>query len=365
MMIRILQVVNIMDRAGLETFLMNYYRNINRDMIQFDFLTHRDEIGEYEDEIKKLGGKVYHAPRLLPQNYISYMKWMKRFFKEHPEYKIVHSHIDAMSFWPLWAAARAGISVRIAHSHSTKIEKDYKYILKVLFKKLLPYVSNYYWTCGDLAGKFLFEGRDCTQIKNAINTEHFYYDQGIRTTIRNELNIQDSLVVGHVGRFLEVKNHRFLIEVFENIKSIVPDAKLLLVGQGELQENIKKLVKDKGLEKSVIFTGSRSDVNCLMQVMDVFVLPSLFEGVPVVGIEAQAAGLPCVFSDKVPREVGLSENSKFLSLSIGAQKWAEQIVLLKNENRKNGKEIVKESGYDITSAAQDLMKNYQELYYEG
>lgn len=358
---RILQVVNIMDRAGLETMLMNYYRNINRSEIQFDFLTHRDVVGEYDEEIKCMGGKIYRAPRLMPQNYFKYIEWMKNFFKEHPEYTIVHSHIDAMSFWPLWAAKSCGISVRIAHSHNTRIDKDYKYILKCFFKKLLPSVANYYWACGDQAGKFLFGEREFDVLPNAIEAERFLFQSETRDRVREELNIVNSFVIGHVGRFFAQKNHKFLIETFSEIKKMRSDAVLLLVGQGELEQGIKELCKYYNIVDSVKFLGSRSDVNTLLQAMDVFVLPSLFEGLPVVGVEAQASGLPCVFSDCVPEEVGMTGNCVFLPLEIGPAKWAEQIISLKCENRQCENEIIRQKGYDIKLAANNLMDKYKKM----
>ena len=158
-MLRILQCVNDMHRAGLETMLMNYYRNIDRNIIQFDFLTHRPHKSDYDDEIVSMGGRVYYAPRLYPQNYLKYFQWMKRFFQEHPEYQIVHSHIDAMSYLPLLAAKKAGIPFRIAHSHNTSIDRDFKYILKLLFCSQIPNVANIYASCGEEAGRFLFGNR--------------------------------------------------------------------------------------------------------------------------------------------------------------------------------------------------------------
>ena len=172
-MIRILQCVNDMHRAGLETMLMNYYRNIDREKIQFDFLTHRPQRSDYDDEIESLGGKIYYAPRLYPQNYPKYFKWMKQFFSEHPEYKIIHSHIDAMSYLPLKAAKKANIPIRIAHSHNTAIDRDFKYLLKTYFRFKLPKVANYYCACGKEAGEFLFPGKEYMYVPNAIEIDRF------------------------------------------------------------------------------------------------------------------------------------------------------------------------------------------------
>ena len=213
-MIRVLQCVNDMHRAGLETMLMNYYRNIDRTKIQFDFLTHRPHKSDYDDEIISMGGKVYYAPRLYPQNYQKYFKWMEQFFKDHPEYQIVHSHIDAMSYLPLKAAKKAGVPVRIAHSHNTSIDKDFKYILKQYFRSRITSVATDFCTCGEEAGKFLFGNVECTLIPNAIDISRFLYDPILRKKKRKELGIQDEYVIGHVGRLSYQKNHKLLIQIF-------------------------------------------------------------------------------------------------------------------------------------------------------
>lgn len=225
-MIRVLQCVNDMHRAGLETMLMNYYRNIDRSKIQFDFLTHRPHKSDYDDEILSLGGKVYYAPRLYPQNYPKYFKWMEQFFKEHPEYKIVHSHIDAMSYLPLKAAKKAGIPVRIAHSHNTSIDKDFKYILKQYFRSRINSVTTDFCACGEEAGKFLFGDVRYTIIPNAINISKFLFDPEIRRKKREELNIKNEFVIGHVGRLSYQKNHKFLVQIFKEFVSQNPDSVL-------------------------------------------------------------------------------------------------------------------------------------------
>jgi len=213
-MIRILHCVNDMHRAGLETMLMNYYRNIDRTKIQFDFLTHRPYRSDYDDEIESLGGKIYYAPRLYPQNYPVYFRWMRKFFKEHPEYKIVHSHIDTMSYLPLLAAKKAGVPIRIAHSHNTSLDKDFKYLLKQYFRFRINSVCTHRLACGKEAGEFLFGNRDFKVIPNAIDAEKFYFNKDLRDEKRKELGLAGKFVVGHVGRLSYQKNHKFLIEIF-------------------------------------------------------------------------------------------------------------------------------------------------------
>ena len=354
-MIRVLQCVNNMDRAGLETMLMNYYRNIDRTKIQFDFLMHRSEKSDYDDEIEALGGRIYRAPRLYPQNYPAYFAYMKRFFAEHPEYQIIHSHIDAMSYLPLLAAKRAGVSVRIAHSHSTSIDRDMKYLLKQYFRFMLRGVTSHYCACGTEAGKFLFGKREFTVIPNAIDAEIYRFNVGMRNEKRRELGVENEFVVGHIGRFTYAKNHMFLVDIFHEIKKQQPQAVLLLVGTGEKEAAVKRYVEKLALGDSVCFLGVRSDVHELYQAMDVFVMPSLFEGVPVVGIEAQFSGLPCVFSDRVPKEVAFTDECHFVELNMSAQEWAMRALACRSKH--NGQ--IASGKYDIRKAHIAL-----ETYYE-
>lgn len=357
-MIRVLQCVNDMHRAGLETMLMNYYRNIDRSEIQFDFLTHRPNKSDYDDEIESLGGKVYYAPRLYPQNYKAYFKYMKEFYAMHPEYKIVHSHIDSMSYLPLLAAKKAGIPVRIAHSHNTSIDKDFKYVLKQYFRFKLTGVATHFCTCGKAAGEFLFPGKECVFIPNAIEPAKFKFDDKVRTTVRNKFGWDDNFVLGHVGRLSYQKNHKYLLNIFKELVSVEPKAILVLIGTGEKEVEIRKLVEKYNLTDKVIFLGNRSDVNILYQAMDVFVMPSHFEGVPVVGIEAQFSGIPCIFSDNVPEEVKFNDNVAFLPLKKDVSEWVDYVLKLKNVDRQID---IKNSIYDIHKSKDILTKYYINL----
>lgn len=358
-MIRILQCVNNMHRAGLETMLMNYYRNVDRSKVQFDFLTHRPDRDDYDDEIESLGGKIYRAPRLYPQNFPRYFKYMKQFFREHPEYQIVHSHIDTMSYLPLLAAKKAGVSVRIAHSHSASIDLDVKYPMKQCFRMLLPGVATHHLACGDKAGRFLFRGKSFEVIPNAVDGCNFFYDPAVRQAKRHELNLEDKTVIGHVGRFCYPKNHEFLIEVFAEIFKARADAVLMLVGTGEKEQAIKELVAKMGLSDAVLFMGSCADVSSLYQAMDAFVMPSLFEGVPVVGVEAQFSGLSCVFSDRVTREVEFSNRCAFLPLEQSAKSWAEHIIRILDQKDQRCK--AESDLFDVKNSHVLLENIYQQL----
>ncbi|MBE6533921.1 MAG: glycosyltransferase family 1 protein [Ruminococcaceae bacterium] len=358
-MIRVLQCVNNMHRAGLETMLMNYYRSIDKTCVQFDFLTHRPFRSDYDDEIESLGGKIYYAPRLMPQNYRAYFAYMKEFFSEHPEYRIVHSHIDSMSYLPLLAAKKAGVPVRIAHSHSTGIDLDLKYPLKQYFRHQLTKVTTHNFACGEKAGEFLFRGKEFTVIPNAVDSASFYYDETVRTCKREELGIFDKLVIGHVGRMTYPKNHEFLLRLFAEILKLRSNAVLLLIGTGEKEDKLKKMTAELGIEKSVMFLGNRGDVNELYQAMDIFVLPSHFEGIPLVGVEAQFAGLPCLFSDGVPKELCFSDTCRFRSLSEPMSVWVDDVFELTLKPNRNA--TIASSPYDIKNAAGELQMRYEEL----
>lgn len=360
-MIRILQCVNIMDRAGLENMLMNYYRNIDRTKIQFDFLTHRPDKGAYDEEIESLGGKVYHAPRLYPQNYPRYFGWMKAFFDKHPEYKIVHSHIDAMSFFPLLAAKKAGVSFRIAHSHSSKLDKDVKLPIKYVALKLIPNVSNIHFACGEMAGNFMFKKHDFTVIKNAIDISKFAFDDLERMDKRKKLGISDKYVIGHVGRYCYIKNQLFLLDIFERIKKIKPEAYLLLIGKGEDEPKIRKKISELGLDNSVLMLIDRSDVAQLYQAMDVFVMPSLFEGLPVVGVEAQANGLPCIFSNNVSNEILMTDNADSVELSDKIDVWVEKIINAKRNDCESVQKQLRTKGYDVSIESLKLKEIYESI----
>ena len=360
-MIRVLQCVNNMHRAGLETMLMNYYRSIDRSRIQFDFLTHRPFRSEYDDEIESLGGRVYYAPRLYPQNYPAYFSYMKKFFAEHPEYRIVHSHIDTMSYLPLLAAKKAGVPVRIAHSHNTSIDRDLKYPLKLFFKSRLHTVLTHRLSCGEDAGRFLFGDANFTVIPNAVDASVFAFDESVRARKRRELSLTDEFVVGHIGRMSYQKNHRFLLDAFKSLLRLRNDAVLMLIGNGEYEAELRTAAIDMGISERVRFLGSRSDVAELYQAMDFFVLPSLFEGIPVVGVEAQFAGLPCLFSDAVPREVAFTDGCRFIPLGAGADAWAEGIAVASARNRSPD---VSDSAYDIKNAHGFLEETYMSLYGE-
>lgn len=268
--------------GGVESVVMNYYKNIDRNRIQFHFLCDEDSTDIPYEEIEKLGGKVIVIPPY--QKLFEYQKELYRIFKEN-NYKIVHSHINALSVFPLRIAKKAKIPLRIAHSHSTSNKKEWKKnILKMILRPFSKLYANNYFACTEYAGKWLFgkkvvERKELNVINNAIDLKKFEFNENTREDLRKELGIkEDVLVIGHVGRFMKQKNHEFLIDVFEKAIKQDDNIYLILVGQGPLEDKIKEMAKEKGIEDKILFLGQRNDVNKLYQAMDIFVLPSLYEG---------------------------------------------------------------------------------------
>lgn len=356
--IRILHVVTYMGRGGLETMIMNYYRHIDRTKVQFDFLTHRDFRADYDDEIESLGGTIYRLPRLVPWKK-SYLNELESFFKNHPEYKIVHVHQDCLSSVILKAAKKCGVQVRIAHSHNSNQDKNFKYIIKLYYKRFIPKYATRLFACGKDAGDWMFGGAKYQIINNAIDTKLYKYDSEKRDLIRKELKIpEDTFVIGHVGRFNAVKNHTFLLDIFAELKKHNKNSVMLLVGDGDLRAEIEGKAKELNIADDVIFTGVRSDVPDLMQAMDCFVFPSLYEGLPVTLIEAQSAGLPCIVSSEVPSECDKTDLVEHIPLNARLDIWVNHILAKKDTERKNYCELIVNSGYDINVNVKKLEKYY-------
>ncbi|MDO4487906.1 MAG: glycosyltransferase family 1 protein [Eubacteriales bacterium] len=366
-MVRILHSVSVMNRAGIETMLMNYYRHMDRTKVQFDFLTSRNEDGDYDEEIKELGGRIFRSPSLNPLFYPRYIAFMQRLFKDNPEIKILHAHNEGMALYSLNGAKKYGIKNRIAHAHNTKIVMDYKWALKVFCKQFLRFSANHLWGCGRDAGIYFF-GRKAWNEKgmimhNAIEPSKFKYNPEYRTKIREAYGIGDETLIGMVGRFNTQKNHVRMLDIFEAYLKLDNTAKLVFIGEGNLEDEIKEKAGEKGIDGNIIFAGLQSNVNEWYQAMDVFVMPSLFEGLPVVGIEAQAAGLPCVFSKSITDEIVLSSDSVRVELSETDDTWAD--VLFKaahrENDRSNGVKIIADAGYDINIEAKKIEAIYLEM----
>lgn len=357
--IRVLQVVTDMRRGGLESMLMTYYRNIDRTKVQFDFLVHRDTKADYDDEILSLDGKIYHLPVLNPFS-PSYYKAFNKFLAEHKEYNIIHVHQDCLSSIALKIAKKNGVPVRIGHSHNSNQSRNLKYIIKKYYMRSIPKYATELFACSKLAGDWMFKGAPYTLMNNAIDAEKFVYNEEVRAKVRAELNIDnETFLLGHVGRFVEQKNHSFLLDIFHSVKEKNSNAKLVLIGVGSLEKDIRQKSEELGLKDDILFLGTRSDVNRILQAFDCFVLPSLFEGLGIVAIEAQATGCRCFLSDMVPQEASLcKQNVFFIPLSQSADYWADYILANKDYQRCNTFDIIKECNYDIKSNAKWLEEYY-------
>ena len=366
-MIRILQCVNDMHRAGLETMLMNYYRNIDRTKIQFDFLCNKTKPGAYDSEIESLGGRIFRTPGLNPIKYPKYLAYMKELFRKYPEYKIVEAHNGALGVYALHAAKLNNIENRIFHAHGASITKDWKLPLKLICKSRLKANINYQYSCGIAAaecyfGKDTVVNGDFELIPNAIEVEKFLFNSDTRNKLRSKYNLKNKHVVGHVGRFMAQKNHTFLLDVFAEYAKTDADARLVLLGDGKLMNSIKSKAKELSIADKILFVGNVGNANEWYSAFDLFVLPSIWEGLPVVGVEAQAADLPCIFSTAVTKEIGLSEKSVFLSLNSNVEKWVKAFKIgIENDNRKDNSELIRNNNYDIKLEAIKLQNRYLEM----
>ena len=366
-MLRVLHSVSNMARAGIETMLMNYYREIDRSQIQFDFLANKPVPGEYDEEIRGMGGRVFVSPGLNPLHFPQYRRFVADLLHENPDIRIVHAHNEAMGYYALQSAKDAGLRVRIAHAHNTQIIRDYKYPLKLVCKQLLPGAATDYWSCGRDAGIYYYGEKRWNEsgfiLRNAIDLPRFGFRPEVRERQRQRHGLENCFVVGHVGRFNVQKNHSRLLSIFAEIAKSVPEARLALIGTGELEQAVKEQARTLGIEDKTLFLGQMGDVSEWYQAMDCFVLPSLFEGLPVVGIEAQAAGLPCVFSDRVTDEVLLSPDSRRVSLEADDSEWAREIMAARQPeaDRAQGMDIVRQAGYDIHTEARKLQQIYLEM----
>lgn len=362
--IRVLQVATIMNRGGLETMLMNYYRQMDRRKIQFDFMVHRLEKGHYDDEILRLGGRIYRMPQIRPGNYRTYFKKLDQFFTEHLEYRVVHSHINENSSFVLRAAKRAGVPCRIAHSHLSDLGIDLKLPFRIYARMAMKDNPSTYFACSKNAGRWLFgskqsEEKKITVLNNAVNVDEFRFNESIRMAVRKELQAENKLVLGHIGRLNKQKNHNFLIDIFKAVHEKNADTVLVMVGEGHLRSSIEEKVRSLGLIEHVRFLGVREDIPYLMQGFDLFLFPSLFEGLPVVMVEAQAAGLRCVVSDSITQETDVTGRVDFISLKESPGVWADRILSTTYEH-EDTLELLRRSGYDTATMADWLSQYYFE-----
>ena len=360
--IRVLNLFTIMNYGGAETMVMNYYRSIDRTKVQFDFMVHREEKGVYDDEIEALGGRIYRMPPLRPNNIPKYKKMLDEFFSKHREYSTIHAHMSERALYIFQSAKKNNVPNRICHAHSRPLGFEPKTIaMEYLKKRILPYTTHMF-VCGEEAGKWLFGEKNRGKfifLKNAVDAQKYSYNPSIRTEVRNELGLTKQLIIGHVGSFVFIKNHKFIISIFNEIKKSV-DAKLVLVGDDNCHDGaeIHRLVQQMSLEEDVVFLGQRNDVYRILQSFDVFLLPSLYEGLSVASIEAQASGLLTYISDRVPDECKITDLVQTIPLDYSARNWAEIILQNVPYKRKDTCREIVDAGFDIVSNASWLQDFY-------
>ena len=368
--IRVASVIGRYIGGGVEAVTINYYRNIDKNKVQLDFICDEDSTNIPYEEIEEMGGKIIIIPSYSKP--FKYHKELKRVLKEG-NYKIVHSNINTLSVFSLFAAKCAGVPVRIAHSHSTTNKKEKKKnLMKQVLRPFSKVFATDYMCCSELAGRWLFGDKEYDKgnvylLNNAIDLDKFKYNETLRKKKRKELGIKDdTLVIGHIGRFVAQKNHDYLIDIFSEIHKKNNNSILLLAGQGPLMEDIKNKVKELNLEDSVKFLGQRNDANELYQAFDVFLLPSLYEGLPVVGVEAQAAGLLCYLSNDMTKETKVLDITKFMSLNNTPKEWANNILddVKKYKRIDTSKEMTAKN-FNIKEEAKKLEEYYLNLYNNG
>lgn len=370
-MIRILHSVSYMSRGGIETMLMNYYRHMDRDIIQFDFLCHSNNEGAYDKEVEELGGRIHRTPSLNPLKFRKYLEFMKELFAAHPEYRIVESHNGPFGVYSLCAAKKYNIPVRIYHAHGASLPLDIKFPLKFFCKSMLKYYMNKHFVCGRKAGEFymgkdIMNNNDYTMIPNAIEVEKFIFDTEKRKKIREQYGINDKLVIGHVGRFSYQKNHEFLLKIFAEACKSNNKLILALLGKGKLMDNVQKQAQELNISDKIIYVGNVPNTDEWYNAFDLFLLPSRWEGLPVVGIEAQASDLPCIFSTAVTNEVALTDKTTFIDLKDPVNIWAKKIneIIENKEFRNNNYNLLTEKNYNIKTEAKKLQELYISIYNE-
>lgn len=364
--LRVLQVIGAMDRGGAETLVMNLYRHIDREKVQFDFLVNETRECDYDAEIDSLGGIIYRVPRFRLFNYHSYVKECNAFFSTR-HYPIVHGHIGFPSAIYLSIAKKAG-SYTIAHSHAQNYPLSPQEIVFRAVSNPARNIADYFMACSrqaglDRYGKSVVNGSNFHILNNGLDVELGRYSASARDEVRSELGISSNApVFGHVGRLTSVKNHVFLLKVFKEIKALLPSAQLLLLGRGELEEKLKSETSEMGLNDSVHFLGIRTDVPRFLSAMDVFVFTSFREGLSNAVIEAQASGLPCIVSTGVPELAKIRPQTTFLDLRLGARSWAETVVEAFEsqdfESRATAYLDARAAGFDIQESATWLQDFY-------
>lgn len=360
-MINVLQILEMInENSGVSSVVMNYYQHMDKDRIHFDFIVHTDVEESVKKEVESRGSKIYRMPDLSGRNIPRYKRELNRFFKEHQgEYQIVHGHLPNAAMFYLASAKKYGIKVRILHSHNSQgADGVIKRMRNSVMNRMGINLATDYVACSHMAAEYLFgEKRKTHILYNAINIDRYGYREDVREKLRERYDVKDKLVVGHIGRFQAQKNHKFILDIVET----VTDDRIcfLLLGDGPLREYIEQEAQRRRLADRIIFAGSVKNAEDYYQMMDVFILPSLYEGLPVVGVEAQAAGLPCLMSDAITEEVSLSQNIRFLPIDdVGI--WIRNIQDI-DKSRKDNRDRIVSRGFAIESEAKNLFDMYEKM----
>lgn len=365
--IRVLYIVGgRLNYGGIETFIMNYYRNLDKSKVQIDFIVNGYEKGVFDEEIKSMGGKIYNVPQ-RGKHFFRHKKEIKKIIKAR-KYKIVHAHANHLNGLFLSIAKQCDVPIRISHSHTANVinvNKIKKFIFEYYKSKVIKCATDY-WACSKLAGEWLYgkeniENNKVTIIKNAIDLDKYKYNITARKKVRTQLGIDDDFVIGHIGRFGFEKNHKFIIDLYQKYNKKHDSSKLILIGEGPLQGKIKDEIMEKKLQNNIIVIDRTKNIGEILNAFDVFILPSLYEGLPFVSIEAQVSGLPCILSEAVSKEVKISDNVNFIKLNI--EDWISKIEEYTNKYKRGTNiESITKLGYNIKEEAKRLEKKYIELY---
>lgn len=370
--LRVLQVGMTRNLGGIETYLIEQFRHLDKSKIDYDFVNITGEYSIcYEDEILASGSKIFKVVSRHKNPLLHYWQWFNILLQNKGVYDVIVLNTNSLEYvFPLVLGKVFGIPVRVIHSHNSGFENKQGLARRLLVgmnKKLLAWSANLRFACSQFAGQWMFKDNPYHVIYNAIDIHKYDADLIVREETRNALGLHTELTLLHVGRFSYQKNHSFLLDIFKEVHRIQPDSVLLLVGdtteESEFLTEVKRKIKAYGLENVVRLLGRRDDVNKIMQAADVLVMPSFFEGLTVVGIEAQASDLPLLLSDTVTKELGLLPSTQFISLEAGPTAWAEAIVNSKQHNRQSRYEELKAAGYDIGNETERVEKLLIDAYH--
>ncbi|MED1739277.1 glycosyltransferase family 1 protein [Bacillus swezeyi] len=376
---RVLHIVSGMNRGGAETMIMNMYRHTDRRHVQFDFISHREETCDYDPEIITRGGRVFYVPSIGRSGLLAYIKNIRDILIEKGPYSAVHAHTDFQTGFAALAAKLAGVPVRICHSHNTAWKPNPRLLDTLqlhVFRRLILSYSTGLCACGQDAGRFLFGGKKMRKkavhlLQNGIDLDRFKEADSLsKAAVKREFGIRENtMVIGHVGRFFEQKNHSFMLDFAVHLKKTDIPFQIVFAGDGPLRTQIEEKAAALGLEKDILFLGVVEDIPALMQTFDVFVMPSLFEGLPLVLVEAQASGLPCIVSDAITEETDLGLGLlRRLGLDTGFEQWTEEIsraVQMKKPTWMDIQHSLTERGYDAKANLKRLLNMYSISAQEG